>query len=168
MTRSTRFHVPTAIGTFVLEWTADGISAVTVTNAVTGDDTLPRPAWVDRAGERLREYVGGEPVGFDDIPIDVSSATEFTRQVFDALREVLYGETLSYGEFAQRIGRPTAARAVGQAVGRNPLLILIPCHRIVASNGAVGGWSGPLGMKTRLLAMERLGSAPEAHPCIGI
>ena len=103
--------------------------------------------------ERLQAYFSGRKVDFPDL-IDLSGATPFQRQVWQAARMIPYGETQTYLWIARRIGKPGAARAVGQALGRNPLLIVIPCHRVVASGGGLGGFGGGLEMKRRLLKLE--------------
>lgn len=103
--------------------------------------------------ERLRAYFSGEKAAFPD-KLDFSAVTAFQRQVWEAARLIPYGETRSYLWLAERIGKPGAARAVGQALGRNPLLIIVPCHRVVASGGGLGGFGGGLEMKRRLLMLE--------------
>lgn len=88
-------------------------------------------------------------------PLDLGGATEFDRRVYEVVRRIPAGRTLTYGEVARRIGRPKAARAVGQAMGRNPICLFIPCHRVVSAAG-LGGFSAPAGtaLKRRLLARE--------------
>lgn len=103
--------------------------------------------------ERLRHYFRGRPAVFDD-RLDLSGATAFQNEVWRATRLIPYGETRSYGWVAASIGRDGAARAVGRALGQNPLPILIPCHRVVRAGGALGGFSGSLEMKRRLLRLE--------------
>ncbi len=107
-------------------------------------------------GDRLRHYFVGQPVVFKD-GIDLTGTTEFQRQVYEAACQIPYGETKSYGQLAEEIGRPGAARAVGQALGANPVPILIPCHRVVAADGGLGGFSGGIKTKEKLLAMEKSG-----------
>ena len=87
-------------------------------------------------------------------PLDLGSATPFQQSVWAELRRVPFGKTLSYGELARRVGAPRAARAVGQAVGANPIPILIPCHRVIRSDGALGGFSAGLEIKQWLLRHE--------------
>ena len=110
------------------------------------------------AGERLvREfklYFSGIPVSFADIPLDLAEATPFQRSVWEAARAIPWGKTISYRGLAEQIGKPNAARAVGQALGRNPIPILIPCHRILAGDGCLGGFSAGLDWKRHLLALE--------------
>ena len=102
---------------------------------------------------RLRIYLGGKVASFPD-ELDLSTATPFQRQVWEKTRLIPYGETRSYSWVAEQIGKPGAARAVGQALARNPLPIIIPCHRVVASDGKLCGFAGGLGMKRRLLSLE--------------
>lgn len=104
--------------------------------------------------QRLTEYFNGEAVDFTDVTIDFSCCTDFQRKVWQAVREIPYGETRSYGWVAARINRSHAARAVGQAVGRNSVLIIVPCHRVIAGDGSIGGFGGGLEMKKYLLRLE--------------
>jgi methylated-DNA-[protein]-cysteine S-methyltransferase len=103
--------------------------------------------------EQLAEYFAGERTGFD-LPA-APRGTPFQHRVWDALKEIPFGATVTYGELAERIGRPTAARAVGLANGRNPLSIVVPCHRVVGSGGVLTGYAGGLDVKRRLLEHER-------------
>lgn len=104
---------------------------------------------------RLRAFYAGEPVTFDDIPLDMEGRPPFFVAVWRALREVPRGETITYGELAKRVGRPKAARAVGQAMARNPYPPIVPCHRVIGRNEKLTGFGGGLKMKQRLLAYER-------------
>jgi methylated-DNA-[protein]-cysteine S-methyltransferase len=101
---------------------------------------------------QLAEYFDGRRQAFD-VPLALAG-TAFQRTVWDALLRIGYGETVSYGELADRIGRPTAARAVGLANGRNPVSIIVPCHRVVGADGSLTGYGGGLGNKRRLLDLE--------------
>ncbi len=103
--------------------------------------------------ERLRIYFGGHRVAFPD-ELDLSQATPFQRGVWEITRLIPYGETRSYAWVAEQIGKPKALRAVGQTLGRNPLPVIIPCHRVLTINGKLGGYSGGLEMKRRLLSLE--------------
>jgi len=87
-------------------------------------------------------------------PLDWSGKTEFQKSVWRALRKIHRGQTKSYGEIARAIGKPKAVRAVGGACGANPIPVLVPCHRVLAANGKIGGFSGRLGWKRKLLAKE--------------
>jgi methylated-DNA-[protein]-cysteine S-methyltransferase len=105
------------------------------------------------AATQLAEYFAGTRTAFD-LPL-APRGTAFQRAVWDALLIIPYGETRSYGALAAQIGRPSAARAVGAANGRNPLSIVVPCHRVIGSAGALTGFAGGLPAKERLLALER-------------
>lgn len=107
----------------------------------------------DNLIQRCRIYFGGHRVTFPD-QLDLSGATTFQRQVWEITRLIPYGETRSYAWVAEQIGQPRAVRAVGQALGKNPLPIIIPCHRVIASDGKLGGFSGGVEMKKRLLSLE--------------
>ena len=102
---------------------------------------------------QLRAYFAGRRRGFD-VRIDLRGVTPFQRRVLEATSEVPPGQVVSYGEIARRIGRPHGSRAVGQALGRNPIPIVIPCHRVVASGGGLGGYTGGLAIKRKLLRLE--------------
>lgn len=102
---------------------------------------------------RLEAYFSGQQVAFAD-ELNLAAATPFQRQVWETTRLIPYGETKSYLRVAEQIKKPGAARAVGQALGSNPLPVIIPCHRVVASDGKLGGFSGGLEMKRRLLRLE--------------
>ncbi len=108
--------------------------------------------------ERLKVYFNGRKATFPD-ELDLSGATPFQRKVWEITRLIPYGETRSYLWVANQIKRPRAARAVGQALGRNPLAIIVPCHRVVASNGQLGGFTGGLEMKRYLLWLEATASS---------
>lgn len=109
-------------------------------------------AHVAEGARQLLEYFAGARTAFD-LPLE-PAGTEFQRSVWFALARIPFGTTLSYAELARRVGRPRAFRAVGQANGANPLPIILPCHRVIAADGGLGGYSGGLGVKTRLLAHE--------------
>ena len=102
---------------------------------------------------RFGSYFKGRRVAFDDT-LDVADRSPFKRAVWQATRSIPYGETRSYAWVAQRVGGPGAARAVGQALARNPVPIVVPCHRVIASRGALGGFTGGLDVKERLLRLE--------------
>jgi methylated-DNA-[protein]-cysteine S-methyltransferase len=118
-----------------------------------------RPGWVPaeepfaRAVDQLEEYFAGERVAFD-LPL-AASGTRFEQAVWAALSEIPYGETRSYGEMARTIGRPDRARAVGVANARNPIAIVVPCHRVIGSDGSLTGYGGGLERKRALLDLEQ-------------
>ena len=123
----------------------------------------PEPDWIFNekpfaaARQQLAEYFVGERKDFD-LPLQLSG-TEFQVQVLEELQRIPYGETTSYGDIATRIGRPKAVRAVGAANGRNPLPIVIPCHRVIGSSGDLTGFGGGLDLKEALLRLEAENSA---------
>jgi methylated-DNA-[protein]-cysteine S-methyltransferase len=102
---------------------------------------------------QLEEYFAGERTSFD-LPLS-PPGTPFQQRVWDELRRIGYGQTITYAELAARIGRPTAIRAAGAANGANPVSIVIPCHRVIGSNGSLTGYSGGLEVKRFLLDLER-------------
>ncbi|HEY4704215.1 MAG TPA: methylated-DNA--[protein]-cysteine S-methyltransferase [Thermoplasmata archaeon] len=101
----------------------------------------------------LARYFSGESVDFGRYDVDLSGYTEFERKVYAATRRIPPGEVRTYGDIARAIGKPGASRAVGNALGKNPACIVIPCHRVVASDG-LGGFTGGLAWKRRLLHLE--------------
>ena len=102
----------------------------------------------------LQAYFRGEEVSFDEWALDTRSGTPFRRRVWEITRAIPRGQTRTYGEVALAAGSPEAARAVGQSMARNPWPIIVPCHRVVGSNGRLTGFRGGLEMKQRLLEME--------------
>jgi methylated-DNA-[protein]-cysteine S-methyltransferase len=116
---------------------------------------------VGEAIRQLREYFAGRRNEFE-LPL-APEGTEFQRTVWNRLREIPYGETISYGELAKRVGNPKASRAVGAANGQNPIPIVIPCHRVIGSNGKLTGFGGGLPVKEALLALE----AKQARLAVG-
>jgi methylated-DNA-[protein]-cysteine S-methyltransferase len=112
---------------------------------------------------RIQGYFRGEKPSFPDT-LDLSAGTVFQRAVWEGARRIPYGETRSYGELAEEIGRPGAGRAVGQAMSRNPVAIIIPCHRVVASGGKLGGFGNRLDLKWALLSLETDDSLPPDYP----
>ncbi len=117
-------------------------------------DAEVREAWAPNRGAiaQLREFLEGKRDAFE-LALDLR-ATDFQRRVYEALLRIPYGETRTYAEVARAIRRPTAVRAVGTANGANPLPLVVPCHRVVASGGKLGGYGGGLALKKRLLALE--------------
>lgn len=106
-----------------------------------------------QAARELGEYFAGERREFS-VPLDFTG-TEFQNKVWRALRSIPFGETRSYGELATQVGAPKASRAVGAANGRNPIPIILPCHRVIGSSGSLTGFGGGLSMKKQLLAHEQ-------------
>ena len=123
-------------------------------------DPFPEPTFqsatpvILQLTELLNRYFEGERVDFSEVPVQVAFRTDFQQQVWNAIREIPYGEVRTYKWIADRIGRPKSVRSVGNATGANPLPILIPCHRVVGSNGKLGGYSGGIERKRQLLTLE--------------
>lgn len=108
---------------------------------------------LDGLPRKLQQYFDGQRVLFDE-PLDLSGATAFQRRVWLAVRGIPYGETRSYGQIARQAGSPGAARAVGRAMATNPVPIVVPCHRVIGSDGNLRGFGGGLDLKRRMLEME--------------
>ncbi|PKO41802.1 MAG: cysteine methyltransferase [Betaproteobacteria bacterium HGW-Betaproteobacteria-3] len=123
---------------------------------------LPEPGAhpvLAQAVHELTRFFNGQAPRFS-VPLDLRAGTPFQQQVWAALQRIGYGQTVSYGALAQQLGRPTGARAVGAAVGRNPVSVIVPCHRVLGAGGALTGYAGGLDRKTGLLRLEALrGSA---------
>ncbi len=120
---------------------------------------VPERRCVDEIGpnraaiEQILEYLASERTDFD-VPLDLRG-TPFQRTVWNALLEIPYGESRSYADVARAVGRPKAQRAVGSANSANPVSLIVPCHRVIAADGSLGGYGGGQELKARLLAMER-------------
>jgi methylated-DNA-[protein]-cysteine S-methyltransferase len=108
---------------------------------------------VKKAARQLKEYLAGTRREFD-LPLS-AEGTDFQKSVWKALRYIPYGETRSYKQVAEMIGQPNASRAVGRANNQNPIMILIPCHRVIAANGNLAGYAGGLEIKVKLLELEK-------------
>ena len=145
MAGSERVRAP--FGHVVVENSGRTVRAVSLRTGRARDDGSGRLA------ADLRRYFAGQPVDFSRYDVDWEPYTPFERAVLRATRNIPYGETRTYGEIAAAIGKPDAARAVGQALGKNRTCIVVPCHRVVAANG-LGGFTGGLHWKKGLLALE--------------
>jgi methylated-DNA-[protein]-cysteine S-methyltransferase len=150
------------LGTILLARTRNGLAGAWFAGQKHHPAALAAPyveqdALLQAAMRRLDAYFDGMPVSFD-LPLD-PGGTPFQRRVWAALLEVPRGTTRSYADIARALAIPAAVRAVAAAIGRNPLSIIVPCHRVVGSNGALTGYAGGIGRKTALLALER--RAPE-------
>ena len=120
-----------------------------------GEGSASQRAWLEVARTQLGEYFAGARVTFD-LPLDLASCSAWDEAVLEGVRSIPHGETASYGEIAWRIGRRGAARAVGGAVGRNPVGLVIPCHRVIAGDGTLGGYGGGwFGEREEMLALKR-------------
>jgi methylated-DNA-[protein]-cysteine S-methyltransferase len=154
-----KIKLATSLGVLSLRFSRRGLQELSlppVFSPVQPSTMLPDMPW-RQSLQLLLSYAAGEAVDLSLIPIDFSGLTEFSQKVYDATREVPLGRVCSYREIAVRIGRPGAARAVGGALSRNPIALVIPCHRVIAANGSLGGFSGPgsIPQKQQLLDHER-------------
>ena len=122
------------------------------------------PKFVRAGISAVGDLLGGAPADLSFIQVDLSGVAEFERQVYGAARAIPPGEVRTYGEVAEAIGVPGAARAIGRALGRNPVPIIIPCHRILASAGGSGGFSAPGGVSTKLKMLEMEGARRSQEP----
>jgi methylated-DNA-[protein]-cysteine S-methyltransferase len=141
----------TPIGQIVLEGDGDALIGLRLPNAASIGRRDEESPVLKEAAMQLEEYFAGERTEFD-LRMELDG-TPFQREVWAELSRIPYGETISYGELARRVGRPKGPRAVGQANGRNPIAIIVPCHRVLAGNG-IGGYGGGLTCKRTLLALE--------------
>jgi len=120
--------------------------------------TAPSPA-----RRAVEAYMAGDLRALDEIEV-ATGGTEFQRQVWAALQDIPYGQTVTYGQLAARLGRPAASRAVGLANGRNPVSIVVPCHRVLGADGSLTGYGGGLAAKRFLLDLEQRPAGPAAPP----
>ena len=150
---TTTMPLETPIGRLVLECDGDVLIGVWLPHERRHGrrDADDVPPVLKETATQLEEYFAGERLEFD-VPMELDG-TPFQQEVWAELSRIPYGETISYGELARRVGRPSAPRAVGQANGRNPIPIIVPCHRVLAGNG-IGGYGGGLKVKRALLAVE--------------
>jgi methylated-DNA-[protein]-cysteine S-methyltransferase len=116
-----------------------------------------------QAAIELDAYFEGQGFNFS-IPLDMAYGTAFQQQVWKCLREIPTGGTTTYGAISQRLGNPNAVRAVGGAVGRNPIGIIVPCHRVIGASGALTGYAGGLDRKIALLTLEGIDLPAHLHP----
>ena len=116
-------------------------------------DATNSPRRLKGITRRLRDYFGGKKVSFPE-RLNLSSITPFRQRVWQAARRIPYGETRSYKWLAEQAGKPGAARAVGQAMAKNRLPVIVPCHRVISSGGGIGGFNGGIDVKKRLLKLE--------------
>ena len=162
----------TAVGRCAIAWGPAGIAAVElpgsddrstrrrIERSLPGAVEAAPPADVAAAIAEITALMDGEPRDLASIALDMDAVAEFERRVYEVARSVPPGETITYGEIAARIGERGAAQAVGRALGRNPFPIVVPCHRVVAADGSLRGFSAPGGIETkrRMLAIEGAGA----------
>jgi len=130
-----------------------------------------QPQWVVELIASIKAYAAGEDIDFSGVPVDLAGVDDFRLAIYDAARKLSYGETTTYGELAKRAGHGGLPRETGAALGANPVPLVIPCHRILAAGGKIGGFSAPGGSNTKekMLAMEgvRVGPPPPAQVSFG-
>jgi methylated-DNA-[protein]-cysteine S-methyltransferase len=158
-TTTTIVTFETGLGRCAVRWTDIGISCVLLPTPGGGpgpriDDVGSVPSFVRRAIDGMVAVMAGERRDLRDVPLDDRGIDAFRRAVYAATREIAPGTTRSYGEVAQSIGGPNGARDVGAALARNPFPIVVPCHRVVAGNGALTGFSAPGGLATKRRMLE--------------
>ena len=155
----------TPLGPFGIAWSERGLSrlqlpeadrAATEKRLGASASACAPPPWAEQVIAAIRRHLAGERVDFASAALDLAGVGEFRRAVYEAARAVGWGQTASYGEIARRIGFAWGARAVGQALARNPVPLVVPCHRILTQDGRIGGFSayGGTVTKQRLLALE--------------
>lgn len=152
-----QMRIASPLGPLLLARTADGLAGVWFDKQEHHPQPIDAPEQDDdallcRAAKQLRAYFDGDETAFD-VPLDLQG-TPFQRAVWQELLHLERGTTCTYGDIARRLGTPTAGRAVGAAVGRNPVSVIVPCHRVVGSTGALTGYAGGLERKTALLHIE--------------
>ena len=162
--------IETDIGTFGIAWTDRGLARV----ALPGRDRVGTELWISRdpaepgfpdgviadLPDRVKHYAQGAKEDFTDVPLDLTGIPEFNRQAYAELLKIGYGETTTYGAIARTLGDVAMSRAVGQAMGANPIPLVIPCHRVLGADGKTGGFSSPGGVtaKMKMLALEHAAS----------
>lgn len=153
--------IPTSGGVFTAHYSDAGLSQISFPSAKTNNSKNTQPmkakhrAWHPLVVSAIKNILAGKAAG-ELPPLDVSSGTDFQRSVWRELRRIKTGQTQSYGEIAKSIGNKNAVRAVGGACGANPIPLIIPCHRVLAANRKIGGFSGGVEWKQQLLAIERI------------
>jgi methylated-DNA-[protein]-cysteine S-methyltransferase len=161
----------TPIGTCGIAWNAKGIAGFHLPLS-TAEATRSRlqqrwkgaaesapPSGVQRVIDRVLALLGGEAIDLGDVPVDLTEAPEFHRRVYEVARTIPPGRTMTYGEIAKRLGVPHESREVGQALGRNPIAIIVPCHRVLGADGKMGGFSASGGVATKRRILEIEGAA---------
>lgn len=159
--------VSTPLGPMLLAAGPDGLCGAWFTDGKYGPSQVQADTWptapdhpvLAAAATQLAAYFRGERKAFD-LPLDLGAGTAFQAAAWSALLRIGWGHTVSYGELARRMGRASAARAAGAAIGRNPLSIIVPCHRVIGSSGSLTGYAGGLPRKVALLHLEQHGTLP--------
>lgn len=144
----------TRIGLFKIAEDGTGVTELEIVDEKEKDNLEPSETpLLAKAAKQLEEYLSGKRMIFD-FPLN-PRGTEFQKKVWEVLKTIPYGETWSYKQVAVALGKPTASRAVGMANNRNPIMIVVPCHRVVGSNGDLVGYAGGLDLKAMLLKLEK-------------
>lgn len=149
----------TALGRCAVEWSDAGLTRTWLPGRLPALPDDPAPPWVADAVSGIQALLAGEEVDLSGVPLDVGDVPEFDRRVYELVRRLPRGVTMTYGEVAHRLGSPGAAQAVGQAMGHNRIPIVVPCHRVVAAGGRNGGFSAPGGVDTKLTMLAIEGAA---------
>ncbi|MGB3537576.1 MAG: methylated-DNA--[protein]-cysteine S-methyltransferase [Mesorhizobium sp.] len=175
----------TALGFMGLAWSESGVTRVFLAEKsreaverrlLRACGTVPgaeseRPAWITRLIGEIRAYALGEEVDFSAVPVDLGGIDDFRLAIYAATRKLGFGQTTTYGELAKRAGHGGLPRETGAALGANPVPLIIPCHRILAAGGKIGGFSAPGGSasKEKMLALEgvHVGPPPAAQASFG-
>lgn len=149
-----KYHIDTPIGMICVESNEEAITGLFFEkNKTLYKQEKPETDLLKKAGEQLMEYFSGKRRTFD-LPL-APSGTEFQKKVWKALCQIPYGETRSYGEIAAQIGNPKACRAVGGANNKNPIMVFIPCHRVIGADGSLVGFGGGIDAKKFMLNLEK-------------
>lgn len=173
----------TALGFMAVAWSAKGLTRLCLPQASSDaverrllrlDGPMPAggtPPWIADLIAAIRAYAAGNTVDFSGVPVDLAGVDAFRLAIYDAARRLAFGEVTTYGELARRAGHAGLARETGAALGANPVPLVIPCHRIMAAGGKIGGFSAPGGAsaKERMLGLEgvRVGPPPSAQASFG-
>jgi methylated-DNA-[protein]-cysteine S-methyltransferase len=170
----------TALGFIGIAWSETGLTRVSLfqrdraaverrlerLGAANGGDENDIPAWVAALILDIKAYANGEEIDFSGVPVDLRGVDDFQRAIYDAARQLAFGETTTYGELAKRAGHAGLPRETGQALGANPVPLVIPCHRILEAGGKIGGFSAPGGSTTKekMLTLEGVRVGPPPAP----
>lgn len=165
----------TAFGPVGLAWSARGVvrmqlpdenAALTRALLLRGIEAVEAhpPDELAAGVGKLQRYFSGVPISLADIPLDLADVPDFPRRLYEEMLKLGWGETVTYGELAARVGAPGAAQAVGRAMGANPVPPIVPCHRVLASQNKLGGFSAPGGGRTKLKMLDMEGVSVGAPP----
>jgi len=143
--------ISTPLGPLQITGSASGIERIAFVRKSVPSGTVPSCART--CARQLKEYFGGKGRGFSGLKLHLAG-TAFQRKVWEELKRIPFGKTVTYGDLARRIGHPRAAQAVGSAVRKNPLLIIVPCHRVIPARGGAGKYAGGERRKRKLLELE--------------